>query len=463
MQNDTLVSVIVPVYNSEIYLDECIESILNQDFEKYEIIIVDDASTDGSYEIARTYMKKYPGIVKLYRLEKNSKQGAARNLGIERAMGRYVMFVDSDDVLEICAIRLMYEKAYKKDADIVFCDYIMCNGIDELYSQHVYMPYLGELNVKKKKALMTTSVVPWAKLIKRSLIIDNDIFFPEQTFYEDQATTYLYYAYAKNAYKIEKALYRYRIHNNSTTGKKNEERHYQQTKMAFLLIDRFCQRGLDRVYRDELDFFLIEQMYKLGIQYHLAKFDTPDEKYLDTLLNELIERCPEYYMNRYYIGYLPERDKKMLQLHRQGAEKLLAMMRDGSLDDYCPNYVGSIYHQQNRINTLVEYLKKCGLKCALWGAGRFARMILDYFMDYRFDYITDTNSNLWGTDYEGYVVSDYRDIEDVQIVIIEFSAYKHDIKNIICKIRNQCRIIDLELFIKHDLGNDIEAYMEDVC
>src|SRR5699024_6015694 len=91
------VSVIVPVYNSELYLKDCLDSLVNQTLKDLEIIIVDDASTDKSLKIIMEYKNKYPNIIKVFQNEQNKGQGASRNVGLSLATGEYIGFLDSDD------------------------------------------------------------------------------------------------------------------------------------------------------------------------------------------------------------------------------------------------------------------------------------------------------------------------------------------------------------------------------
>ena len=93
------ISVIIPVYNVEKYLVKCLDSLLNQEFSDYEIIVVNDGSPDNSQSIIDSYVERYPKIVKSY-IKENGGQGSARNLGISKAKGEYICFVDSDDFVE---------------------------------------------------------------------------------------------------------------------------------------------------------------------------------------------------------------------------------------------------------------------------------------------------------------------------------------------------------------------------
>ena len=108
------ISVVAPVYNVEDYLSQCIESIMNQSFKGFELILIDDGSIDKSSQILTEYKEQYPNVIKLISQE-NQGVSVARNIGLEESTGEYLAFVDSDDFLEEEAIKLMYENAIKSE------------------------------------------------------------------------------------------------------------------------------------------------------------------------------------------------------------------------------------------------------------------------------------------------------------------------------------------------------------
>ncbi len=115
------VSVIVPVYNVEKYLNKCIDSLINQSLKDIEIIIVNDSSPDNCQAIIDTYQKNYPNLIKSF-IKENGGQGSARNYGLDYASGEYISFVDSDDWLDLNMLEKMYNLAIKDNSDIVICD-----------------------------------------------------------------------------------------------------------------------------------------------------------------------------------------------------------------------------------------------------------------------------------------------------------------------------------------------------
>ena len=115
------VSVIVPVYNVEKYLNKCIDSLINQSLKDIEIIIVNDSSPDNCQAIIDTYQKNYPNLIKSF-IKENGGQGSARNYGLDYASGEYISFVDSDDWLDLDMLEKMYNLAIKDNSDVVICD-----------------------------------------------------------------------------------------------------------------------------------------------------------------------------------------------------------------------------------------------------------------------------------------------------------------------------------------------------
>lgn len=114
------VSVIIPIYNTEQYLKDCLESVCNQSLEEIQIILIDDGSTDNSAAICKEYVQKYPNKIEYYYKE-NGGSASARNMGLDHARGEYIGFVDSDDWIEPDMFEKMYNVAVAKDVDIVFC------------------------------------------------------------------------------------------------------------------------------------------------------------------------------------------------------------------------------------------------------------------------------------------------------------------------------------------------------
>ena len=165
------VSVIVPVYNVEKFIDKCLNSLVNQTLKEIEIIVVNDGSPDNNQKIIDEYVKKYPDKIKSF-IKENGGQGSARNMGIEKAVGEYISFVDSDDWLDLDTLEKMYFLAKKDKSDIVICDMV----------DH-YANYTIYHNCTKYNSVFEVTPSACNKIFKKELI--KDFRFLSKLWYED--------------------------------------------------------------------------------------------------------------------------------------------------------------------------------------------------------------------------------------------------------------------------------------
>ena len=182
---DELISVIIPVYNTEKYLERCIKSIVNQTYRNIEIILVNDGSTDSSLEICKSFLKDDKRI-KLFS-QSNKGVSAARNLGMYKATGKAILFVDSDDYLELQMIEILYRNMINYKVDISICNYKIVNGVNIVSNNDKNL--CGKLEKDSAfKLLFDDSSYKgylWNKLINKRLL-DNEISFDENiSFSED--------------------------------------------------------------------------------------------------------------------------------------------------------------------------------------------------------------------------------------------------------------------------------------
>ena len=115
------VSIIIPAYNIEKYLSACLDSALSQDFSNYEIVVIDDGSTDNTPKISDEYAKKYENVITIH--QKNSGLSSARNTGIKRAKGEYVALIDGDDIIAPNFLARLYQAVTKTNSDIAICNF----------------------------------------------------------------------------------------------------------------------------------------------------------------------------------------------------------------------------------------------------------------------------------------------------------------------------------------------------
>lgn len=239
------VSVIVPIYNVEKYLEKCINSLLSQTLEDIQIILVNDGSKDNSGNIAKEYEKNNKDRV-IYVEKENGGLSDARNYGLKYATGDFIAFLDSDDYIEKNAYEEMYNKAIEENADYVECDFIweFPNKIrvDKQY------PYKN-----KKEMLSFVRVVAWNKLIKRQLIIDNNLEFPKGLRYEDVEFTYKLIPFINKFAYVDKPFIHYVQRKGSIANVQNE-----RTAEIFTVLDNviefYKKNNIYEEYRDELEY-----------------------------------------------------------------------------------------------------------------------------------------------------------------------------------------------------------------
>lgn len=206
----TQISIIVPAYNIKNYLSDCLDSILAQDFMNYEIIIVDDGSTDGTAEICDDYQKHYDKISVIH--QKNSGLSGARNAGIKQSKGEYLAFIDGDDLVASDFLSKLYQSIIKTSSEITICRFVEFSGTlpgTALTKATAHKEYSAdEVVVRLLTQQENYDIVTWNKLYKKKLF--DGIEFPIGKLHEDTLTTYKVLAAATKITCLEDELYYYR-------------------------------------------------------------------------------------------------------------------------------------------------------------------------------------------------------------------------------------------------------------
>ena len=209
-------SIIVPVYNVENYLRQCLDSIVSQTFTDFEIILINDGSTDNSGHICDEYVAK-DGRVKVFH-KKNGGQSSARNVGIKNALGEYIIFLDSDDF--ICSTEFFAELNRADQTDVIIYKYSKYYSADKV--QHINVSYV---DLPHEKNLFLYELVKrdgfycscWTKAIKRSVIFSDNIFFDENLNCEDIDWYYRIVLKAQSFTAVDKCFIMYRQRQGSVT------------------------------------------------------------------------------------------------------------------------------------------------------------------------------------------------------------------------------------------------------
>lgn len=313
------VSIIIPVYNVEDYLSKCLDSVVNQTFDNYEIIIIDDGSTDSSPKIISEYQKKFPEKI-IAITKQNEGQAVARNLGIEKSCGEYVMFVDGDDYLDENTLTICYDEAKKQNADIV------CFGHHLVINETV----CGKENSKMidedvVKDYILRQMGPCEKLIKKSLIIDNNLYFPKLRAYEDIAVIPAYALFTDKICNIDKGFYYYLLRQGSTM---NQLTYSEKLEHIFLAMDNlyglFLKTKNLETFHDEIEFLFIKHLLH-GAGLRFIKFDNYKIN-LDKIIKMMDSYFPKWQKNK-YLKKEPFKYKIMCKLLYKQKVKLIKILK----------------------------------------------------------------------------------------------------------------------------------------
>ena len=253
-------SIIVPVYNVEKFLNKCLDCLVGQEMEDYEIILVDDGSKDASGRICDEYAEKYPELVHVMHID-NGGQGRARNFGIEAAKGEYLGFVDSDDWVETDMYPKLCQRADETGADVVVCDFMA--EFDD--GRREYM------KACMQEHWLSSSGSSCNKIFRRSRV--GDVRFPGRLWYEDFYFSAMLLLKSAHTEFIKEPLYIYRRGQESTMHNNNASKNLDMLKIMDMLAEFMLPNGFQR----DFEFFLINHVALDSIN-RLAAQSAPDKE-----------------------------------------------------------------------------------------------------------------------------------------------------------------------------------------
>lgn len=327
---DKLISIIIPCYNIEKYIDRCFHSLQAQTlgFEHMEIIFVNDASTDHTLQKLTSLEAAYPENIIVINFEQNGRQGAARNAALEYASAPYIGYVDADDWVDPHMFEKMLDVIQKYDCDFVECRWDLAeseakkNSVKKLGKPGYYD--LTDLNTKADFIGIQIGLTAlWNKIFKKSFLLENDIFCPEQIRYEDIFFSYLAFIYADSYYRMDDVLYHYYVNPEGTVNRRNQEYQFDKMDIALGFLSICKERGLyvdapatekEQMYHDAITWMFLEKyyVYMLWEIFHVF----PDRSYACFLQMQKTIRdlCPDYKTNPYRALEGNQFDNLMLKL-----------------------------------------------------------------------------------------------------------------------------------------------------
>lgn len=302
------ISVIIPCYNVERWIDRCITSIVAQTIgtNDLEIICVDDASTDATWEHLQKWEQSFPENVLLIRLEANRRQGAARNIGLQYASADWIAFVDADDWLEPDYFEQLYTAAESNACDMVVCGVRADNSDtlvyfreeDRLWREDRYIQLDTEKKRKDAVIYKPFGQSPWARIVRRDWLLGHQIFFPEGLIYEDSYWIAFIHLYVDRVYVIGKKLYHYFSNPCSTIQERNEPCHIDSITIQLMKWRDYDGRGLLQVYREELEFDLLYDVICF-MKTLVLRYDQPPFSFYQLEKQVIGQMIPDYKSNSY--------------------------------------------------------------------------------------------------------------------------------------------------------------------
>ncbi len=302
-------SIIVPVYNTaaDNKLSFCLDSLVNQTVKDFEIIAVNDASTDNSLDVLKQYKEKYPNLFKIIDSKVNRHQGGARNLGIEAATGEWIGFIDSDDWITPDFYEKLINKGIETGADVIGC------GFTVVHSQTFERGEIiveendkktGEMTVEKRREFLKNSGSMVMKVYRASLIKDNHLDFPEHIFYEDNCAGPVWAMYYKHYEYIKEPMYYYYQHETLTVHTITPSRCNDRVTAAEMMLTEMKDRGFFETYRSEIEniftvTFFVNTLFsymriKHGKKYSFVKY----------LRSRMLEEFPDFRSNENYGRFM---------------------------------------------------------------------------------------------------------------------------------------------------------------
>lgn len=283
------VSIIIPAYNAEKTIEVCLDSAFGQTYYDIEVIVVNDGSTDKTHDKIKPYLRRYDNL--FYYEQKNQGQAVARNNAIVKSTGDYVTFLDSDDTIRPDMIEILVDNL-GENTDLVWCN---INKIENGEERVLLPEFISDNEVKQ---FILNNAGPCAKLIKKSLITENNLFFLEKYIYEDLAVVPAYALFAKNIKYVNQAMYQYMIYPGSTM---NQQVYTKKLEDIFVVMSKLTDlfdKYSDGLCDEELEYLYIKHLLH-GASLRFFKFEE-GIKQIEKVVEIMKNKYPNYKKNSYY-------------------------------------------------------------------------------------------------------------------------------------------------------------------
>lgn len=298
------VSVIVPVYNVEQYLEKCLESLVHQTLGDMEIIVVNDGTKDNSQQIIDRYAANYSNVVGL--VKENGGLSDARNYGLSYAKGEYVGYVDSDDYVDLDMYERLYKKAKECDYDIVECD------LHHVYPDGTIDTEVGERILEKDRLLMTGRSVVWNKIYNRQWLVNTKVEFPKGYIYEDVEFFSKLVPHIRSYAYVDAASIYYVQRGDSLNNKQTLAKTMQIIDVLGHIKEYYESKGYYAQYKEALEFLYARILLCSSFSRMCRIPDKSDrKKALRANYQTLVSAFPDWKDNAYVKSYNTKNGKFM--------------------------------------------------------------------------------------------------------------------------------------------------------
>lgn len=334
------ISIIVPAYNVEKYLEKCLNSLINQTLEDIEIICINDGSTDKTPEILNKYEKKVDNLKVIH--SENNGPGVARNKGLDIAKGEYILFVDSDDWIRLDTCEILYKKAKEENLDLLM---FLIENYDEnydiYYTEDYYdnkiLPYKYDNIIFSfidiRPYLFSLNVTPCSKLYKRSMLEKNNIRYPKKIYFEDNAF-YFEIILSSKRISIIRDYFLYRLRREDSVTGQVDEKYYDIVEMSNIIVNIFKKYNYYNLF--------IKQVLNHKITYLSRWFNLIEDEYKENLFNIIQKDLKQISLNK------QTHKKYLIYLNRRNKNFYLSIINSHSLDEYY-----SLYEENSKCDTLI--------------------------------------------------------------------------------------------------------------
>ncbi len=315
-------SIIVPVYNmaSDGKLEYCLNSLVNQTIGDYEIIAVDDCSTDDSFAVLKDFERRFSDKFHAVHSDVNKHQGGAKNIGLKMAKGEWIGFIDSDDWITPDMYERLIKKAEDSGADLVGCDYCLTDEHSMKVGKVVpnnKSSQSGILNNAKRRSLILDGGSLVVKIFRRSMIMENELWFPENIFYEDNAVGNSYVVLANHFEYIEEPLYYYYQHDLSTVHTITQERCEDRMTAGRLMLDEARRHNYFDDYKQELEYSFTLLFYINTLFSYMSGVRKTRYGFVKAMGNEMKRTFPDFEKNPYYNERTHAEEKKLIRMQQR--------------------------------------------------------------------------------------------------------------------------------------------------